>query len=113
MDVYSRYNSRVRVVHDRNNLDIVYGYIDFRPLYRATPSAPVAEARANQIEKKVLVALKARIAEAAGLTKSALLSADEREDIRALLSRAGALKAQGAARLIGTIRTKAGQAICS
>ena len=70
MQIYSRYNSHMRVVHDRSNPSIIYGYIDFRPLYRALGSNAVVEAKANALEKKILAEMKARIRDSMGLTNS-------------------------------------------
>lgn len=116
MQVHAVYNSRMRVVHDRANPAIVYGYIDFRPLFRALGNGQVAESRSYELEKKILKELKARLAVVAGLgvpTASldsiGTMSLDEKNAIRGFLSRVGALSAQDAATLIENLRTQTGQ----
>jgi hypothetical protein len=109
VDIYSRFSTRIRVVHDRNDMDIIYGYIDFRPLYRVMGSSKEATARAYQLEKKIVKELKARILEASGETKTNLMSSDERDELRSLLSRAGALGPKGGQKLTQSVRTQTGQ----
>jgi hypothetical protein len=109
MDVYSRFSSRVRIVHDRANLDLVYGYIDFRALYRSMGSYPAATAKANQIEKKILKEIKLRIAEASGIAASKNLSLEEKEEIRSFLSRFGGFSKASATTFIDSMRTQSGQ----
>ena len=109
MEIYSRYNSHMRVVHDRNNPAIIYGYIDFRPLYRALGSNAVVEAKANALEKKILVQMKARMRDSMGITNSDSVTADEKAQIQAFLSRAGAFSAKETEQLIKEVRTQSGQ----
>ncbi|MCB0416009.1 MAG: transglycosylase SLT domain-containing protein [Bdellovibrionales bacterium] len=55
MDVYARYDSRIRIVHDRDDVGIVYGYIDLRPLYQKYRRSPIiAHKKSRRIEKEIL-----------------------------------------------------------
>lgn len=109
IDIYSRFSSRTRVIHDRRRPEIIFGYIDFRPLYRTLPSTAVADAKARVFEKKILKELRARLDEAAGLTKTKLLSLDEKSAIQAFLSRSGALDKTSYDKFTRNIRTQTGQ----
>lgn len=109
IDIYSRFSSRTRVIHDRRHPEVMFGYMDFRPLYRNMSSKVAAEIKAAAFEKKILKELKARLDEAAGLSKTHLLSLDEKTAIQAFLSRSGALDKTSYVRLIKNIRTQTGQ----
>jgi membrane-bound lytic murein transglycosylase D len=109
--IYSRFNSRMRVVHDRDNPAIIYGYIDFRPLYRSLGGGNAAmDARANSLEKKIIAQLKATLREASGISKTSALEAAERAEVQALLSRVGSLSPKATEERIADIRTQSGQA---
>jgi hypothetical protein len=109
LEIYTRYSSRIRVIHDRSNMGIIYGYIDLRPIYRSSTSMAVAESKAYRIEQSVLKELKSKMSEAIGLTKTNVLSAEERGQIRAMLSNFGALSPRNTQDLISTMRTQSGQ----
>ena len=109
VEIYAKYNSRIRVVHDRNDPGIIYGYIDLRPLYRTYGKGSTTESKAIDIERKVLKEIKAQLAEAIGITATKTLSANERQSIRDFLSRAGALSAKATAVLIENVRSQTGQ----
>lgn len=109
MQVHAVYNSRMRVVHDRANPGIIYGYIDFRPLFHVLGAGVATEVRCNGIEKKILAELKIRLAEAAEITKTARLTWSEKNELRSFLSRIGALGRTNTAALICAIRTQTGQ----
>lgn len=108
MNVYSRYSSQIRIVHDRNNLGIIYGYLDFRPIYRLAPNAVAAAAKASDLERKALKELKLRLERASSPRPSAL-SGEELAGWREILSKAGALSPKETAKLLPAIRTQSGQ----
>jgi hypothetical protein len=109
LEIYTRYSSRIRVVHDRNNVGEVYGYIDLRPIYRVIPTTAQADAKGYRIETAVLKGLKARMTEAIGITKTKLLSPEEKDQVRTMLSKYGALSPRETTNLINTMRTQSGQ----
>lgn len=109
MTVYTRLSRHSRLVHDRDNPSLVYGTIDYTPLYSQISDKMRAELNRRNIEKRILSDLKARIEEAAGLTKTEMLTPWEKAELRAFLSRAGALNAERVAKLISRIRTQSGQ----
>lgn len=109
VEIYAKYNSRIKVVHDRNDPGIIYGYIDLRPLYRVLGKSPQSDVKANEIERKVIKEFKARLTEAIGISSTHILSPKEREDIRTFLSQTGALSPQATAELIENVRSQTGQ----
>ncbi len=109
MDIYAKYSSRFKIVHDRNDPSIRYGIIDLRPMYRVLGNGPTAEAKAAEIERKVEKEVKSRLAEAIGITHTGKVSSKEKEEIRTFLSSAGALSVPETAKLIDSIRSQTGQ----
>lgn len=109
IDIYSRFSSRTRVIHDRRHPEVTFGYIDFRPLYRNMSSSAAADAKASSYEKTILKVLKSQLDEAAGVTHTNSLSIEEKSAIQAFLSRSGALDKNSYAKLIKNIRTQTGQ----
>ena len=109
MQVYAQFNSHTRIVHDRNNPAQVYGYIDFRSVYRASTSNAEAEHECNHIEKRILKGLKERLLEAVGASSSGLLSADEKAEIQVMLSQYGSFSVKNAEATLGEVRTQSGQ----
>ncbi len=108
VDVYARYSSNIRIVHDRQDLSIIYGYLDFRPFYR-TMNRVAAEVKANQVEKQVLKLLKAKLMEASEVTKTKTLSSEEKDTIKNFLSSKGMGTKEVVLKKIATIRTQSGQ----
>lgn len=109
VEIYAKYNSKIKVVHDRNDPGIVYGYIDLRPLYRVMGKSVAADVKANEIERKVIKEFKARLTEAIGISSTHILAPKEREEIRTFLSNTGALSPQATAELIENVRSQTGQ----
>lgn len=109
MKVYARFNSRMRIVHDRTNPSIIYGYIDFRPLYRQLGTSRAVDAKTYKMEKQILKTLTAKLRDGADLTHSGAADASERAEISAFFSRAGAAGAKESAELIAGLRTQSGQ----
>jgi len=110
MEIYARFNSRMRVVHDRNNPEVIYGYMDFRPIYRTASSTMGGDIKAAELEKKILKELKIRIQESAGLINPSLTTVAERDLIQKYLSRHGAASKPAATELLAGLRTQTGQA---
>jgi hypothetical protein len=109
MNVYTRLSKHTRLVHDRDNPSIIYGTIDYTPLYAQISNKMRAELNRRNIEKKILADLKARIEEAAGLTKTELLTPWEKSELRTFLSKAGAMNKERVTKLLSRIRTQSGQ----
>jgi len=109
LQIFGRFSSRIKVVHDRYNPEVVYGYIDMRPLFRQTSSLANAAFRSGTIEKRVLKELRLRLQEAAGLSKTQLLTADEKEQLQALLLRLGSLDEKTVRKAVRNLRTQTGQ----
>lgn len=109
IDVYSKYTSRMRIIHDKRHPEVSFGYIDFRPLFRQSNSIVAAEIKSAQFEKAIIKQLKARLDEAAGISKTHLLSSEEKTAIQSFLSRNGALDKASYQRLLKNIRTQTGQ----
>lgn len=109
MGIYSRYNSRMRVVHDRVNPGIIYGFIDLRSVYRQMGNTIAADVKSNEVEKKIIKELKNRFNEAAGATSTNLVSTEEKNEIKNFLSKAGALSPTETTALLTRVRTQTGQ----
>jgi len=109
MEIYAKYSSRVKVLHDRNDLSIVYGIIDLRPLYRALGNSPSVESKAYDIERRIVKELKSRLTESIDNGVKGTLAAEEKSKIRAFLSSAGALSATETQKLVERVRSQSGQ----
>lgn len=109
MEIYSKYSSRIKLIHDRDEPSRIYGFIDLRPIYRALGNPVAAEVRGNEIERKVLAELKLRLNETIGNGKSTVMGAEERAAMLDFLSQQGALSQKETARLIEGIRSQTGQ----
>ncbi|MBI4403506.1 MAG: transglycosylase SLT domain-containing protein [Deltaproteobacteria bacterium] len=109
MAVYTGYSSHMRIVHDRNDLSIVYGFIDLRSLYRSIPPSEFLEKKIDDIEQGILKELRSRLTEAGGLAKNEILPAQEKAEVQAFLSRIGSLRPKDIRNLISSLRTQSGQ----
>lgn len=109
MEIYAKYSSRFKVVHDREDPGIIYGVIDLRPLYRIMPNNLTAEIKGAEIERKIITELKAHLSEAIGLTRTNDLSPQERDQIRSFLSETGSLGPSETRKLIENVRSQTGQ----
>jgi hypothetical protein len=109
MLIHSRYSRKIRVIHDRNDPGIVYGYLDLRPLHRALGATGTFEKRAAAAEKAVLKGLRERLLEAGGIGTSRILLPKEKEQLHVFLSKHGALGKERIASLCASIRTQTGQ----
>ncbi len=110
IDIYARFSSQFRVVHDKDNPELIYGYIDFSPLYRTMPER-MARARAYQIEQRILKELKERVAEAMEVSrpKEPKLTPEEKQSVRDLMAKASIRNAEDASKPIRRIRSQTGQ----
>ncbi len=109
-DVYTRFSSHFKIVHDKDNPEIIYGYLDFRPLYHTLPPR-LAARKAHQIEERVIKELKERVAEAMDVSKNKdpRLTEEEKIGIRNLLLRFQIDTPQEAVKPIKRIRAQTGQ----
>ncbi|MBY0370932.1 transglycosylase SLT domain-containing protein [bacterium] len=109
MRVQAQYNSQFRIIHDRHNPSVIYGVADFSPLFRSAESKGRALTLVWRHEQQILKTIRAKLSEAAGLTRTRTLAPWERSQLRAFLSKAGALDATRAAELVRGIRSQSGQ----
>src|SRR5262249_4083053 len=106
--IFARYPSYIHVVHDRNTPNLVYGYIDFKPLLELKRSAKT-EALKRQIEKAILKELKEKLAETMGVKAVSVSTEIERQHIRNLLRPYAPKTVSDTATLLSNIRTQTGQ----
>lgn len=109
MNVFARYTSQIRVVHDRNNVGIIYGYIDLRPIFRLYGKTGVAESKALRIENKVVSILKRKILEASGHTRVSSSNDDDVQALKTFITNVGAVDYKSTLLLNENIRTQTGQ----
>ena len=109
MEIYSRFNSHMRVVHDRHDLSVVYGYIDFRPLYRSAGVSRATDVKAQKLERVILKELRGRLKAAAGARSDSELSTTEKAQLVGFLSSIGALSKAKVQEFSIRIRTQTGQ----
>ncbi len=109
MEIYARFNSHMRVVHDRLDPGIIYGYIDFRNIYRQMTNPVAADIKANELEKKILKELRMHFQEAAGISTTKVTTLAEQDKIQKFLSHNGASSKKVAQELLGRVRTQTGQ----
>lgn len=109
LQIFGRFTSQTKIIHDRYHPEVIYGYIDFRPHFRSTSSAATASYRSDRTEREVLRGLRVRMREAAGLTNTQLLTEFERERLREMLQKVGGLSEKGIAKALRNVRTQTGQ----
>jgi len=109
LQVFGRFTSQTKIIHDRYHPEVIYGYIDFRPHFRSTSSAATASYRSDRTEREVLKGLKTRMREAAGLTNTQLLTDFERERLKEMLLKVGGLDEKGINKALRNVRTQTGQ----
>jgi len=61
VEIYTVFNSRMKVLHDRDNPEILYGYIDFNPLMQAERPSRTLERKMKRIEREIKAELKRRL----------------------------------------------------
>lgn len=109
LQIFGRFTSQTKIIHDRYNPEVIYGFIDLRPHYRSTSSAATANYRSDKTEREVLRGLKLRMREAAGLTNTQFLTDFERERLREMLQKVGGLDEKGINKALRNVRTQTGQ----
>jgi hypothetical protein len=111
LGVHTAFSTRMRVIHDRRDPSILYGYLDLRTVYRMTGRTELGDTWAYRIDAKVKKLLRKRLAEAGGLTKkgSSGMSDREREAIQAFLSGHGMASREDVARALWNVRSQTGQ----
>lgn len=110
LQVFGRFSSRTKIIHDKRKPEIIYGYLDFRSHFRDTSSVATAAYRSDRSERLVIKSLILRMREAAGLSKTHLLSEEEKKSLQELIERAGGgLDEKSVGRAIRNLRTQTGQ----
>jgi len=110
LQVFGRVTSKGKIIHDKRKPEIIYGYLNFQPLYKEAPSSATAAIRAAHAEKSSLKTLALMMKEAAGLTRTRLLTDEGRSELRDLIERAGGgLDEKSVNRAIKNLRTQTGQ----
>ncbi len=106
--VHTVFGSRTRVVHDRQDPSLIYGFIDLRPLYRIDGPGPDTETKAYRIEKAIMTELKNQMRLAASV-KTADQLKPETARLRDFLSQKGLLENVALEKKISMLRTQTGQ----
>jgi hypothetical protein len=111
LGVHTAFSTRMRVIHDRRDPSIIYGYLDLRAVYRMAGRPALGDSWAYRIDAKVKKLLRERLAEAGGLTKkgSSGMSDREREALQGFLSRYGMASREEVARALPNVRSQTGQ----
>lgn len=107
--IYSQYDDRMKVVHDRMIPDLVYGHIDFRPLYTKESIFPPTRKNLHRAEQYILSELKWRIRAAFGLPSIRTLTATESASIREFFASHGFSAPRSVRSRLSMIRTQSGQ----
>jgi membrane-bound lytic murein transglycosylase D len=84
--IYSRFDSRTKIIHDREDPSLIYGYLDFNPLY-LNQSKMAAALQSERIERAILLKLQGAILGAGSLAASPLDGLHEIEFRRFLVER--------------------------
>ncbi len=111
LGVHAAYGNRMRVIHDRRDPSIIYGFLDFRQVYRLSGRAALGDSWAFRLEAKAKKLIRARLAEAGGLAKigSSGMTANEREAMKSFLSRHGMASPELVAKALANVRSQTGQ----
>jgi len=106
--VYSQLTSRMRIVHDRDDPKLLYGYLDFNPLYRSQ-SLRNAERHILRLENDVKANLSMALSEVAGESSMSPLSPMDKALFRQFLAQRERQTGSSIHPLINNIRTQSGQ----
>lgn len=111
LGVHAAYGNRMRVLHDRRDPSIVYGFLDFRSVYKMAGRPALGDSWAYRLESRAKKLLKARLAEAGGLAKkgSSGMSDRERDAIQSFLSKVGMASPALVAKALPNVRSQTGQ----
>jgi membrane-bound lytic murein transglycosylase D len=104
MRIHAVYSLQMRVIHDRNDLALIYGYIDFRPWLEACGP----QSRTRAAEKAIVAELKQRL-RAAAVTRPHRPTAPEQAALSEFLADHGVTRATDLAVLPRRVRTQTGQ----
>ncbi len=105
--IYSRFDSRTKIIHDRSDPSLVYGYIDFSPLYEKQ-SEMGARIQSERVEKMILLKLQSAILGNASLATTPLQGAYE-QGFNQFLSERGFSGSQAMETLARGVRSQTGQ----
>lgn len=89
IDIYARYDSQMRLIHDRDDLRIVYGHLDLRPIFRAHGSAVMRDKLIRKAERDVVTKLQALISEASRAENPLGPPPEETKEMRSYLQNLG------------------------
>ena len=103
--VYSVYSIQSKLVHDRFDPSVIYGYID---LGRAADQWSLSQSKLHRIEKQTIDGIRQRIGEAYGLFPVSITQLRERMEIRQFFAQHGKSDAQ-IPEMLDSIRTQSGQ----
>ncbi len=106
--VHTIFGSRTRVVHDRQDPSLIYGFIDLRPLYRINGPGPDTETKAYRIEAAIVKELKNQL-KLAGSAIAADKLPPETARLRDFLAKKGLTEAPALEKRIAMLRTQTGQ----
>ncbi len=106
--VYSQFTSRMRIVHDRDDPRILYGYLDFNPLYR-TERPQIAEKHMRRIEAEVKSKLAMALSEAAQVSSMSPLGPMDKMLFKQFLAQRQHETPESIKPLVDNIRTQSGQ----
>ncbi len=107
--VHTVFSSKMRVVHDRFDPSLVYGFIDFRPLYRINGPGPDTETKVYRIEKAIMLELKNQLRLAIGPVRADATQNNEMANLRDFLQKKNLLDAMSIEKKISALRTQTGQ----
>ena len=109
IEIFSRFTHEMRVFHDRDNPGLVYGYLDFRPLFSQVPSEWQRRQLMSRMEREILRDLPARLVSAWETSPAEMRPYQERAQIRGFLAAQGVDSLADVRRLAGEIRTQTGE----
>jgi membrane-bound lytic murein transglycosylase D len=110
MEVYGKYSKQLKVIHDRDNPALIYGYMDFRALYRALGNTKQADRKALNLEKVILKNIATKLSMALSPNYDPeILSPKEKEEIKTFLSSSGAYGQTEVKTLVANLRSQTGQ----
>lgn len=109
MLVQSKYSRRFRIVHDKRNPGIVYGIIDFRPLYRRHGITARLDVEMRRAEKAIVKELSRRLSLVGKGKTDQSIPDDQVAAIDKFLNQRGALGQYALESLLANVRTQTGQ----
>jgi len=107
--IYGRFNSRTKVIHDRRNPGVTLGYIDFNPFFAMRMSPFKREREMATLQRQVLDEIKRRLLAAWNGRGLAVTTTDEMLDWRRFLQSSGISNDAELFLLLNNLRTQSGQ----